>query len=131
MLLVSCGRFGSSIGRNVTFCANAFQIKSYRMPRFSVSLLLAFQSSCAHAAYFGILTSVRKFDASETPTEYRVAIAPNAGLASCHVSALNGSGSRAVIFAGTGPPLTVAVPPHWLQLRVLSSRCRHSPPALR
>ena len=46
-----------------------------------------------------------------------MAIAPNAGLASRHVSALNGSGSSDVMFAGTGPPLTVAVPPHWLQLR--------------
>ena len=35
------------------------------------------------------------------------------------------------MLAGTGPPLTVAVPPHWLQLRVLSSRWRYSPPAFR
>ena len=58
-------------------------------------------------------------------------MAPKAGSASCHVSALNGSGRSAVMFAGTGPLLTVAVPPHWLQLRVLSSRCRYSPPAFR
>ena len=76
-------------------------------------------------------TGVRKFDESDTPTEYRVAIAPRSGLARFHVSALNGSGRSEVMFAGTGPPLTVAVPPHWLQLRVLSSRCRYSPPAFR
>ncbi len=35
------------------------------------------------------------------------------------------------MFAGTGPPLAVMTPPHRLQLRVLSRRCRYSPPAFK
>ena len=48
---------------------------------------------------------------------------------SAQVSALNASARICSMFAGTGPLLAVMTPPQRLQLRVLSSRCRYSPPA--
>ena len=68
MLFASCGRPGISNGGKLTSCANAFQMRSYRAPRFSVSFDESFQSSWAQAPYFHMWMGVRNRDASETPT---------------------------------------------------------------
>ena len=68
MFFASCGRPAASNGGKVTFCANAFQIRSYRNPRLAVRRDEIFQSSCAHAPYFHMWIGVRNADESDTPT---------------------------------------------------------------
>ncbi len=67
-LFASCGRSGISNGGKTTFCANEFQIRSYRRPRFTVRFDESRQSSCAHAPYFQSGSGVRNADESDTPT---------------------------------------------------------------
>src|ERR1700687_3426556 len=110
MFLASCGRPAASNGRNVTFCAKAFQIRSYRNPRLAVRRDEILQSSCTQAPYFHMWMGVRNADESDTPTVYDFVIEEIA--ARFQVSALNAFGKSVWILAGMGPPWALMVPPH-------------------
>src|SRR4051812_45713232 len=111
MLLASCGRFGFIHGASPTQFANGSQMRSYRAPRFSVSLLVRCQSSCTHAAYFGWLNGSLF---CPTPIVYVRTFGEIA--ARFHVSAFQGSGKSASMLAGTAPCRASMIPIQLAQL---------------
>src|SRR5436189_4552079 len=99
-LSFSWGRLPGNHGRKRSFSECALVSKSYRAPRFNVSLLLTFQSSCNHPAKRCRTTLYR---CSVSEVEWKTKRVMEASGARFQVEASFQTGKSDSRFAGGGP----------------------------
>src|SRR5881397_2679045 len=127
-LSFSWGRLPGNHGRKRSFSECALVSKSYRTPRFSVTFLLAFQSSCSQPAKKWRTTLYR---CSVSEVEWKTKRVMEASGARFHVDASFQTGKSDSRFAGGATLSAWITPSHRKHQRNSLWYRKYSPPSFR